>query len=104
MTPLRHNPADGTDAALLPCPRCASSDLYDDFELVPADDGVWQPMAHPATCRTTISSSGRESDTDDHRAVNPRKGRRLRAGKRVPQAAHIQLSGGGATLPRRRAK
>jgi len=59
---------------------------------------------HPATCRTAISSSGRESDTDDHRAVNPRKGRQLRAGKRVPQAAHIQLSGGGATLPRRRAK
>lgn len=43
---LRHNPADGTDAMLLPCPRCASTDLLDDFELVPADEpDMWQPMA-----------------------------------------------------------
>lgn len=40
----------------------------------------------------------------DHRAVNPGKGRQLRAGKRVPQAARNNTSGGGASLPRRRAK
>jgi hypothetical protein len=31
---------------LSPCPRCASTDLLDDFELVPADEaGMWTPMA-----------------------------------------------------------